>query len=64
MPKNGNLFEIVPRQAYANVYEMVRDRAEQEQEQDARPAIKNEIKTFCNTIRFMSVIPSDLRTTI
>lgn len=42
----ADLFEIVPRQAYANVYETVRDRAEQEQEQDARPAIKNEIKNI------------------
>ena len=42
----ADLFEIVPRQAYANVYEMVRDRAEQEQEQDARPAIKNEKKNI------------------
>ena len=42
----ADLFEIVPWQAYANVYEMVRDRAEQEQEQDARPAIKNEKKNI------------------
>lgn len=40
---DADLFEIVPQQAYSNVYETVRDRAEQEQEKDARPAIKNEI---------------------
>lgn len=42
----ADLFEIVPKQAYSNVYEEVRDLAEQEQEEDARPAIKNEIKNF------------------
>lgn len=42
----ADLFEIVPKQAYSNVYEAVRDKAEQEQEEDARPAIKNKIKNF------------------
>ncbi len=42
----ADLFEIVPKQAYSNIYETVRDRAEQEQEEDARPAIKNEIKNI------------------
>lgn len=41
-----DLFEIVPQQAYSNIYETVRDRAEQEQERNARPAIKNEIKNI------------------
>lgn len=40
---NADLFEIVPQQAYSNIYETVRDKAEQEQEQNARPAIKNKI---------------------
>ena len=42
----ADLFEIVPQQPYANVYETVRDRAEQEQERNARPAIKNAVKNI------------------
>lgn len=42
----ADLFEIVPQKAYSNIYETVRDRAEQEQEKDARPAIKNKIKNI------------------
>lgn len=38
-----DLFEIIPQQPYSDVYEKVRDRAEQEQERDARPKIKNKI---------------------
>ena len=39
----ADLFEIIPQQAYANVYETVQDRAKQEQERNARPAIKNAV---------------------
>lgn len=42
----ADLFEIVPQQAYSDIYEEVRDLAQQEQEQDARPAIKNKIKNI------------------
>lgn len=42
----ADLFEIVPEIAYADVYEPVRDLAQQEQQQNARPAIKNEIQNF------------------
>ena len=42
----ADLFEIVPETAYADVYETVRDLAQQEQQQNARPAIKNEIQNF------------------
>lgn len=39
----ADLFEIIPQQPYSDVYEKVRDLAEQEQERDARPKIKNKI---------------------
>lgn len=43
---NADLFEIVPQNAYADTYDQMVQRAEQEQEQNARPAIKNKIKNI------------------
>lgn len=43
---NADLFEIVPQDAYADTYELMVQRAEQEQEKDERPAIKNKIKNI------------------
>lgn len=42
----ADLFEIVPKNAYADTYDRMVQRAEQEQEQDERPAIKNKIKNI------------------
>lgn len=39
----ADMFEIVPQIAYADTYEQMVDRAEQEQERDERPAMKNQI---------------------
>lgn len=43
---NADIFEIIPQEAYANTYDQMVKRAEQEQEQDERPAIKNKIKNI------------------
>lgn len=42
----ADLFEIVPQNAYADTYEQMVERAEQEQEEDERPAIKNKLKNI------------------
>ena len=42
----ADLFEIVPKEAYADTYERMVQRAEEEQENDARPAIKNKVNNF------------------
>lgn len=42
----ADLFEIVPQKAYADTYDRMVRRAEQEQEEDERPAIKNKIKNI------------------
>lgn len=39
----ADLFEIVPQNPYANTYDQMVKRAEQEQEKDERPAMKNKI---------------------
>ena len=43
---NADMFEIIPQKAYADTYEQMVERAEQEQEQDERPAIKNKVKNI------------------
>lgn len=42
----ADMFEIVPQNAYADTYEPMVRRAEQEQEKDERPAIINKIKNI------------------
>lgn len=42
----ADTFEIVPQKAYADTYDQMVERAEQEQEKDERPAIKNKIKNI------------------
>ena len=42
----ADMFEIVPQEAYADKYEQMVERAEQEQEKDERPAIKNQINNI------------------
>ena len=42
----ADLFEIVPKEAYADTYDKMVQQAEKEQENDARPAMKNKIKNF------------------
>lgn len=42
----ADLFEIVPKEAYADTYDKMVRQAEKEQENDARPAMKNKIKNF------------------
>lgn len=42
----ADMFEIVPQNAYANTYDQMVQRAEQEQENNERPAIKNKIKNI------------------
>ena len=39
----ADMFEIIPQKAYANTYDQMVKRAEQEQEKDERPAMKNKI---------------------
>lgn len=46
----ADLFEIVPQNAYADTYELMVQRAEQEQEQNERPAIKNKIKNISGSV--------------
>lgn len=43
---NADLFKIVPEKAYPNTYEKILQRAEKEQKNDERPAIKNKIKNI------------------
>lgn len=43
---NADLFEIVPQNAYANTYDKMVQRAQEEQEQNERPAIQNKIKNI------------------
>lgn len=42
----ADIFEIVPQNAYANTYNQMVKRAEQEQEREERPAIKNKVKNI------------------
>ncbi|MDO4339541.1 MAG: flavodoxin [Eubacteriales bacterium] len=42
----ADLFEIVPQKAYADTYELMVQQAQEEQEKDARPGIKNKIKNI------------------
>ena len=42
----ADMFEIIPQKAYANTYDQMVKRAEQEQERDERPAIKNNVKNI------------------
>lgn len=43
---NADMFEIVPQDAYADTYDQMVKRAEQEQEKNERPAIKNKVKNI------------------
>ena len=42
----ADMFEIIPQKAYANTYDQMVKRAEQEQENNERPAIKNKVKNI------------------
>lgn len=42
----ADLFEIVPQEAYADTYDKMVQRAEEEQENNERPAIKNTIENI------------------
>lgn len=42
----ADMFEIIPQKAYANTYDQMVKRAEQEQERDERPAIKSKVKNI------------------
>ncbi|MBO5484569.1 MAG: flavodoxin [Lachnospiraceae bacterium] len=42
----ADMFEIIPQKAYANTYNQMVKRAEQEQERNERPAIKNKVKNI------------------
>ena len=42
----ADMFEIIPQKAYANTYDQMVKRAEQEQERDDRPAMKNKVKNL------------------
>lgn len=42
----ADMFEIIPQKAYANTYDQMVKRAEQEQERDERPAMKNKVKNI------------------
>lgn len=42
----ADMFEIIPQNPYANTYEQMVQRAQQEQEKDGRPAIKNKINNI------------------
>ncbi len=43
---NADLFKIVPQNAYPNTYDKMLQRAEQEQENNERPAIKNKVNNI------------------
>lgn len=42
----ADMFEIIPQKAYPNTYDQMVKRAEQEQERDERPEIKNKVKNI------------------
>lgn len=42
----ADMFEIIPQKAYANTYDQMVKRAEQEQERNERPAMKNKVKNI------------------
>lgn len=42
----ADMFEIIPQKDYPNTYDQMVKRAEQEQERDERPAIKNKVKNI------------------
>lgn len=42
----ADMFEIIPQKVYPNTYDQMVKRAEQEQERDERPAMKNKVKNI------------------